>query len=93
MSDEKRAPALPWTCAEIPKILTYIHPGPEPWEPRYQLQWDYQIEWPSGLVEKIPDVAADRIYTIVEGRGIQQTDKFNSPVAGIPTKDGKGAGN
>jgi hypothetical protein len=48
MSDEKRAPALPWTCAEIPKILTYIHPGPEPWEPRYQLQWDYQIEWPSG---------------------------------------------
>jgi enediyne biosynthesis protein E4 len=52
-----------------------------------------QIEWPSGLVEKIPDVAADKIYTVVEGRGIQQTDKFNSSIAGTPTKDAKAAGN
>jgi hypothetical protein len=52
-----------------------------------------QIEWPSGLVEKISDVAADRVYTIVEGRGIQQTDKFNSSVVDAPTKNGKAAGN
>jgi hypothetical protein len=52
-----------------------------------------QIEWPSGLVEKISDVAADRIYTIVEGKGIQQTDKFNSPSAATPVKTGKASGN
>jgi hypothetical protein len=52
-----------------------------------------QIEWPSGFVEKIPDVAADKIYTVVEGKGITQADKFNSPVASMPTKDAKTAGN
>lgn len=44
MSDRKAAP--PWTSSEIPSVLTYIFPLPDPWEPRYQLQWDYQIEWP-----------------------------------------------
>jgi hypothetical protein len=45
MNDGKRASALPWTSGGIPEILTYIYPDPDPWEPRYQLQWDYQIEW------------------------------------------------
>jgi hypothetical protein len=52
-----------------------------------------QIEWPSGLVEKLSDVAADRIYTVVEGKGIQQTDKFNLSVAEAPTRGGKVVGN
>lgn len=45
MADCKATP--PWAVADIPAILTYIYPDPDPWEPRYQLQWDYQIEWPS----------------------------------------------
>lgn len=44
MSDGKRASVL---HGEFPEVLTYIYPDPDPWEPRYQLQWDYQIEWPS----------------------------------------------
>lgn len=45
MSDNRLA-MPPWSSDEVPKILTYIYPEPGPWEPRYQLQWDYQIEWP-----------------------------------------------
>jgi enediyne biosynthesis protein E4 len=30
-----------------------------------------QIRWPSGKVETLANVAADAIYTIVEGSGIQ----------------------
>lgn len=45
MADRQTAPL--WTVADIPAILTYIYPHPDPWEPRFQLQWDYQIEWPS----------------------------------------------
>ena len=52
-----------------------------------------QIEWPSGFIEKIPDVAADKIYTVVEGKGITQTDKFNTPVAAMAVKDAKAASN
>lgn len=44
MADRKAAP--PWTSNEVPSELTYIYPPPDPWEPRFQLQWDYQIEWP-----------------------------------------------
>jgi hypothetical protein len=44
MADRKAAP--PWASGEIPEILTYVYPGPEDLENRYQLQWDYQIEWP-----------------------------------------------
>ena len=51
-----------------------------------------QIEWPSGLVEKLSDVAADKLYSVVEGKGITQTDKLNSPGA-VPAKDTKAAGN
>ena len=44
MTDNKAV--TPWTLSEIPSILTYIYPPPGPWERRFQLQWDYQIEWP-----------------------------------------------
>lgn len=47
MSDGKRASNPPWASGEIPTVLTYVYPGPEDLENRYQLQWDYQIEWPS----------------------------------------------
>jgi enediyne biosynthesis protein E4 len=30
---------------------------------------DIEIRWPSGLVEKCPDLAANRIYTVKEGSG------------------------
>ena len=46
MSDGKRTSVPPWSPNEIPEILTYVYPGPEDLENRYQLQWDYQIEWP-----------------------------------------------
>lgn len=47
MSDGRRTSVPPWSPDEIPEILTYVYPGPEDLENRYQLQWDYQIEWPS----------------------------------------------
>jgi hypothetical protein len=46
MDNNRRSLIPPWSKDEVPKMLTYIYPEPEPWEPRYQLQWDYQIEWP-----------------------------------------------
>ena len=36
-----------------------------------------KIEWPSGLTEELQHVAADKLYTIVEGKGITQTTKLN----------------
>jgi hypothetical protein len=42
MTDLK-APA-PWTMSEMSAVLTYIYPFPAPWQPCYQLQWDYQID-------------------------------------------------
>lgn len=44
MTEPKAVP--PWSPNVIPAILTYVYPGPEELETRYQLQWDYQIEWP-----------------------------------------------
>lgn len=38
-----------------------------------------KIEWPSGATEELHDVAADNLYTIVEGEGITQTVKLNEP--------------
>jgi hypothetical protein len=32
-----------------------------------------EMRWPTGKVEIFKDVAADKIYTIVEGRGIQDS--------------------
>jgi hypothetical protein len=51
MTDRKAAP--PWTSSETPAVLTYTHPPTDSWEPRYQLQWDYQIEWPRAGRPKI----------------------------------------
>jgi hypothetical protein len=42
-----KAPA-PWTMSEMPTVLTCIYPPPDSWKPRFQLQWDYQIDWPRG---------------------------------------------
>ncbi len=35
-----------------------------------------EIDWPSGLKEELKNVSADAIYTIEEGRGIQNTIKL-----------------
>jgi len=32
---------------------------------------DIEIRWPSGQVDKLPGMAANRIYTVVEGKGVQ----------------------
>jgi len=45
-----------------------------------------QIDWPSGAKEELKDVAADAIYTIVEGKGIADTVKLNSPRTGASVK-------
>ncbi len=37
------------------------------------------LEWPSGLIEKLANVPADKIYTVVEGEGITQAIKLNPP--------------
>jgi hypothetical protein len=36
-----------------------------------------EIRWPSGKTETLKDVSADKIYTIVEGQGIQKSDSFS----------------
>ena len=36
-----------------------------------------KIEWPSGQTEELTDVPADNLYTVVEGKGIQQTVKLS----------------
>jgi enediyne biosynthesis protein E4 len=38
-----------------------------------------EVLWPSGAVEKFSGVAADRIYTLVEGQGIRPTKELASP--------------
>jgi hypothetical protein len=37
---------------------------------------DLQVYWPSGLAEKYPNVAADQLVTIKEGRGIVKGRPF-----------------
>jgi hypothetical protein len=32
---------------------------------------DIEIHWPSGLVDKLPALAANHIYTVVEGKGLK----------------------
>jgi enediyne biosynthesis protein E4 len=36
-----------------------------------------EVRWPSGKTESFKDVAGDKIYTIVEGRGIQESLPFS----------------
>ena len=33
---------------------------------------DLEVRWPSGLVDRLPQVAVDRVVTVVEGRGEKQ---------------------
>jgi hypothetical protein len=35
--------------------------------------------WPSGAVEKFTNVAADRVYILVEGQGIRGTAALPAP--------------
>jgi hypothetical protein len=41
-----------------------------------------EIRWPSGLVEKLQNIAADAIYTIVEGEGVRETKPLPPPATG-----------
>ena len=41
-----------------------------------------EIRWPNGNVEKLENVAADSIYTIVEGEGIRETKALPPPGSG-----------
>jgi len=38
-----------------------------------------EVQWPSGLVEKLQNVAPDNIYTLVEGKGIRDTKSLPAP--------------
>ena len=37
-----------------------------------------EVRWPTGKVESFKDVAADKIYTIVEGKGIKDGESFSN---------------
>jgi len=41
-----------------------------------------EIRWPGGKVEALENVAADAIYTIVEGSGIRTTTPLPPPAGG-----------
>jgi hypothetical protein len=43
-----------------------------------------EIRWPSGKVETLQDVAADAIYTFVEGSGIHKITPLPPPMSGVP---------
>jgi enediyne biosynthesis protein E4 len=43
-----------------------------------------EVRWPSGKTEVLKDVPADKIYTIVEGRGIQDSAPFYDRPAHLP---------
>jgi enediyne biosynthesis protein E4 len=38
-----------------------------------------EIQWPSGLIEKLQNLAPDNIYTLVEGKGIRDTKTLPAP--------------
>ena len=42
---------------------------------------DIEVRWPSGIVEKYPGLSANRLLTIVEGRGIVPGRPFSTPPA------------
>ena len=42
-----------------------------------------EIRWPSGKVESLENVAADAIYTIVEGSGIRNAIPLPPPAGGV----------
>jgi hypothetical protein len=37
-----------------------------------------EVRWPTGKTESFKDLAADKVYTIVEGQGIKAAQAFNS---------------
>jgi hypothetical protein len=43
-----------------------------------------EIRWPNGKVETLQNLAADAIYTIVEGKGIQDIKHLPAPATGSP---------
>jgi hypothetical protein len=43
-----------------------------------------EVRWPSGKVETLKDIAADKIYTIVEEHGIQDSAPFSDLPAHLP---------
>jgi hypothetical protein len=43
-----------------------------------------EVRWPTGKTETLKDIAADKIYTIVEGRGIQESAAFSDLPAHLP---------
>ena len=46
---------------------------------------DYvEVRWPTGKVESFKEIAVDKIYTIVEGKGIQNSAPFNDLPARLP---------
>jgi hypothetical protein len=47
-----------------------------------------EVRWPSGKTESFKNVTADRIYTIVEASGIQESVPFNDlPANALPAND------
>jgi hypothetical protein len=46
-----------------------------------QASADVEVRWPSGIVEKYPGLSANRLLTIVEGRGIVPGRPFSTPPA------------
>jgi enediyne biosynthesis protein E4 len=47
-----------------------------------------EVRWPSGKTESFKNVAADKIYTIVEASGIQESVPFNDlPANALPAND------
>ncbi|MGA8405883.1 MAG: ASPIC/UnbV domain-containing protein, partial [Candidatus Acidiferrales bacterium] len=38
-----------------------------------------EIQWPSGAIEKLQNLAADDIYTITEGKGVTATKPLPAP--------------
>jgi hypothetical protein len=41
-----------------------------------------EIRWPNGKVETLENVAADAIYTVLEGSGIRSSTALPPPVHG-----------
>src|SRR6266705_1263770 len=42
-----------------------------------------EIRWPSGKIETLQNVAADAIYTIIEGEGVRETKLLPPPSTGV----------
>jgi len=38
-----------------------------------------EVRWPTGKTESFKNVAADKIYTIIEGQGIKETVALPAP--------------